>query len=103
MLASSALPFPRHIHIPPWPSSTAILVNRVCYSDDRAFFEPTVPLISELAAACVQATLHTNGVPNMDKLEFSFIRLDPTGTPALQAIEVPQFKTRTLTEPPPPP
>ena len=100
VLASSTLPFPRRIYIPPWPCPSPLPINRVCYSDDRAFFEPTIALVSELASACVQATLHTNGVPNMDKLEFSFIRLNDRGYPALVAEDVPRFKTRTLTSPP---
>ena len=100
VLASSTLPFPRRIFIPPWPSPSALPITRVCYSDDGAFFEPTIALVSELASACVQATLHTNGVPNMDKLEFSFIRLNDEGGPALVAEDVPRFKTRTLTNPP---
>ena len=47
-------------------------------SHDQAFFEPSVTAVSELAGAgtCVVATLHTNGVPNMDKLEFGLLWLD---------------------------
>ena len=47
------------------------------YNPDRAAFEPSLPLVSVLAAVCVYTTLHTNGARNMDKLEFYFIRLDP--------------------------
>ena len=46
VLASSSLPFPKPIRIPPWPSPTALPINRVCYSDDRAFFEPTIARVS---------------------------------------------------------
>ena len=102
VLASSALPFPRRIFVPPWPSPTSIPVNRVRYTDDRAFFEPTIPLVSELASTCVQATLHTNGVPNMDKLEFSYIIPDGNGRPKLVAVDIPRFTTRTFAPPPPP-
>ena len=100
VLASSSLPFPKHIHIPPWPSPTTLPVNRVCYSDDRAFFEPTIAQVSVIAGECVRATLHTNAVPNMDKLEFSFHTLDAEGLPHPAVVEVPRFKTRTLPAPP---
>ena len=49
---------------------------------------------------CMQATVHASGVRDMDKLEYSFINLDDGGKPVLRAVEVPCFKTRTLTEPP---
>ena len=100
VLASSALPFPRHIHIPPWPSPAAIPVNRVSYSDDGAFFEPTIALVSDVATECVRATLHTDGVPNMDKLEFSYHTLSAAGLPRPEIVDVPRFKTRTLPIPP---
>ena len=100
VLASSSLPFPKHIHIPPWPSPTALPINRVCYSDDRAFFEPTIAQVSIIAEEYVRATLHTNGVPNMDKLEFSYHALDAEGLPQPAIVEVPRFKTRTLSAPP---
>ena len=99
VLASSSLPFPKHIRIPPWPSPTALPINRVCYSDDRAFFEPTIARVSIIAGECVRATLHTNGVPNMDNLEFSYHTLD-AGLPQPATVEVPRFKTRTLPAPP---
>ena len=72
----------------------------MCYNDDRAFFEPTISQVSVIAAECVRATLHTNGVPNMDKLEFSFHTLDAAGLPQPAIVEVPRFKTRTLPAPP---
>ena len=100
VLASSSLPFPKHIRIPPWPSPTALPINRVYYSDDRAFFEPTIARVSVIAGECVRATLHTNGVPNMDKLEFSYHTLDAGGLPQPAIVEVPRFKTRTLPAPP---
>ena len=100
VLASSSLPFPKHIRIPPWPSPTALPINRVCYSDDRAFFEPTIAQVSVIAAECVRATLHTNGVPNMDKLEFGYHTLDAEGLPQPAIVEVPGFKTCTLPAPP---
>ena len=100
VLASSSLPFPKHIRIPPWPTPTALPINRVCYSDDRAFFEPTIAQVSIIAGECVRATLHTNGVPNMDKLEFSYHTLDAKGLPQPAIVEVPRFKTRTLPAPP---
>ena len=62
-----------------------------------------LPLVSELASACMQAILHTNAVPNMDKLEFTYIVLDDDDQPKLVAVDVPHFKTRTLVAPPPPP
>ena len=40
VLASSSLPFQKHIRIFPSPSPTARPVNRVCYSDDRASLNP---------------------------------------------------------------
>ena len=80
-----------------------MLIRSVCCSDDGAFFEPTVDPVSNIAAVCVQAILHTNGVPNMEKLEFSFHTLDTDSFPKPQVVEVPQFKTRTLPDPPPPP
>ena len=67
---------------------------------NRAFFEPTVDLVSNIAAACVQATLHTNGVPNMDRPECSFHTLDTDPLPSPKLVEVPQFKTRSLSDPP---
>ena len=100
VLASSSLPFPKHIRIPPWPSPTALPINRVCYSDDRAFFEPTIAQVSIIAGECVRATLHTNGVPNMDKLEFCYHTLGAEGLPQPAIVEVPRFKTRTLPAPP---
>ena len=100
VLASSSPPFPKHIRIPPWPSPTALPINRGCYSDDRAFFEPTIAQVSIIAGECVRATLHTNGVPNMDKLEFSYHALDAEGLPQPAIVEVPRFKTRTLPAPP---
>ena len=102
VLASSALPFPRHIRIPPWPSPTALPVITMSYSDHRAFFEPTVALVLDIIAECVRATLHTNGVPNMDKLEFSYHTLSTTGLPRPEIVDMPRFKTRTLPNPPPP-
>ena len=72
VLAPSSLPFLKHIRIPPWPSPTALPINRVCYSDDRAFFEPTIAQVSIIVGQCVHAPLYTNGSPNMDKLEFSY-------------------------------
>ena len=98
LLASTTLPFPRRIHIPPGPSPSALSINRVCYSDNRAFFEPTIDLVSKIEASCVQATLHTNAVPHMDQLEFSFHTLDADALP--EVVEVPQFKARTLPDPP---
>ena len=46
VLASSALAFPRCIHIPSRPSPASIPTNRVSYSDKRAFFEPTIAPVS---------------------------------------------------------
>ena len=56
--------------------------------------------MSVIAGECVRATLHTNGVPNMDKLEFSYHTLDAGGLPQPAIVEVPRFKTRTLPAPP---
>ena len=100
VLASSALHFPRHIGIPPWRSPATLPINRVSYSDNRAFFEPTVTLVSNVEAECVRATLHTNDVPNMDKLEFSYHTLSTAGLPRPEIVDVPRFKTRTLPIPP---
>ena len=100
VLSSASLPFPRCIHIPPWPSPSALPINKVCYNDDRAFLEPNVVLVSNIAGACVQATLDTKGVPNMDKLEVSYHTLDTDSLPQPQVVEVPQFKTCTFPDTP---
>ena len=100
VLASSSLPFPKHIRIPPCPSPTALPINRVCYSDYRAFFEPTIVRVSVIAGECVRETLHTNGVPNMHKLEFSDHTLDAGGLPQPAIVQMARFRRSTLPAPP---
>ena len=75
-------------------------INMVFYNNHRAFFEPTMDLVLNIAVACVHAALHTNSVPNMNKLEFSFHTLETNSLPKPRVVEVPQFKTHTLPDHP---
>ena len=49
----------------------------------------------------MDATLHTSGVSNMDKLEFDLIRLNDPQQPTMVVAEVSRFRTRAQTNPPP--
>ena len=82
VLATSALPFPRRIALPPWPSPTAFPVNGVCYSDNRAFFEPFLPEVPPPASEC------------------TLVRLDAADRPFLVREYMPRFKINTLVTPP---
>ena len=49
---------------------------------------------AELTGACVDATLHIDGVPNTVKLEFSLMRMRSDGMPVWVVAGVPHFNTR---------